>query len=188
MASSVTQELAMFSPVKRFRSGLMASVVNAAPYNQANSTSAGDGYLFEPAESATQTAPSLQEPAGPLPDLAMERAREDLAEREYLNLIRWAVRKAPDLLRILRIAYLFAQDSPATSEVLAKIGDKREASGCSRFFRRQPRADVQLLSEKLEDVEREHIRRILTESATVLEAALKLGIDNSTLWRKHCNL
>src|SRR5690348_2802817 len=44
---------------------------------------------------------------GQLPDAAMQRAAEDLAEKEYLNLIRWAVRQAPDLLRVLRIAYLF---------------------------------------------------------------------------------
>jgi transcriptional regulator with GAF, ATPase, and Fis domain len=114
-----------------------------------------------------------------IPDVAMERAREDLAEREYLNLIRWAVRKAPDLLRVLRIAYLFGQDSSAPQDKAAGAG--------SRLFRRSPRAStpyVQSTSEKLKDIECEHIRRVLKESPSVVEAARRLGINNTTLWRK----
>ncbi len=109
----------------------------------------------------------------------MQRASEDLAESEYLNLIRWAVRKAPELLRMLRIAYLFGQDycSPRSFANQARGGGLFGKSPSSNGHD-EPR------SEKLADVEREHIRRVLTESATVVEAALKLGIDNSTLWRK----
>src|SRR5262249_21293520 len=36
----------------------------------------------------------------------------------------------------------------------------------------------------LEDVERAHVQRVLTESATLEEAAVRLGIDSTTLWRK----
>ena len=36
----------------------------------------------------------------------------------------------------------------------------------------------------LEELEREHIRRVLVRSATLDEAAQILGIDDSTLWRK----
>jgi len=36
----------------------------------------------------------------------------------------------------------------------------------------------------LEDVERAHVQRVLAESATLEEAAARLGIDGSTLWRK----
>jgi len=36
----------------------------------------------------------------------------------------------------------------------------------------------------LEAIEREHILRVLTRSATQEEAARILGIDASTLWRK----
>jgi NtrC-family two-component system response regulator AlgB len=36
----------------------------------------------------------------------------------------------------------------------------------------------------LEDLEREHIRRVLAESATLDEAAVALGINATTLWRK----
>jgi len=36
----------------------------------------------------------------------------------------------------------------------------------------------------LEDVERAHVQRVLAESATLEEAAARLGIDATTLWRK----
>lgn len=109
-----------------------------------------------------------------IPDAAMERAREDQAEREYLNLIRWAVRKAPDLLRNLRIAYLFGQHASP------------EGSASERFPRSSAvaRSDAPSPSETLKDIEREHIRRVLKESANVVEAARRLGINCSTLWRK----
>ena len=128
------------------------------------------------------TVPTLaqtQEPITDRPDVAMQRASEDLAEREYVNLVRWAVRKAPELLRVLRIAYLFGQDSSSPQ-------DKPASAGYS-LFRRSPRAPssyAQSTSEKLEDIEREHISRILKESPSVVEAARRLGINYSTLWRK----
>jgi NtrC-family two-component system response regulator AlgB len=36
----------------------------------------------------------------------------------------------------------------------------------------------------LEDVERRHIEQVLTESATLEEAAARLGVNVTTLWRK----
>jgi NtrC-family two-component system response regulator AlgB len=36
----------------------------------------------------------------------------------------------------------------------------------------------------LDDIEREHIQRVLTETSTADEAARILGIDTSTLWRR----
>lgn len=109
----------------------------------------------------------------------MRRASEDLAEKEYVNLVRWAVRKAPELLRVLRIAYLFGQDSSAPQ-------DKPAGAGYRLFGRspRPPSPGVQSTSEKLEDIEREHISRILEQSPSVVEAARRLGINYSTLWRK----
>ncbi len=36
----------------------------------------------------------------------------------------------------------------------------------------------------LEDVERRHIEQVLADSATLEEAAARLGINSTTLWRK----
>ena len=36
----------------------------------------------------------------------------------------------------------------------------------------------------LEQVERRHIERVLADSATLEEAAARLGISSTTLWRK----
>jgi NtrC-family two-component system response regulator AlgB len=36
----------------------------------------------------------------------------------------------------------------------------------------------------VEDIEREHVLRVLSRAATMEEAARTLGIDASTLWRK----
>jgi DNA-binding NtrC family response regulator len=138
-------------------------------------------------ETATAGTPMADTPmadtptAGtPMADTAMERAREDLAEREYLHLIRWAVRKAPELMRVLRIAYLFGQDAATPEEKAAGAAGFR----LFRYSTRPPTSRVQPASERLEDIEREHISRVLRESSSVVEAARKLGINYSTLWRK----
>ncbi len=47
-----------------------------------------------------------------------------------------------------------------------------------------PAAGAAQRSPSLEDVEREHIRRVLAETATLEEAADTLGINVTTLWRK----
>jgi hypothetical protein len=110
-------------------------------------------------------------------DLATEHARYDFAEGENLKLIHWAVREAPELLRMLRTAYLFGQDGLAPPTALGGDG---VALG---LLPRRSKA-VTLGSEKLKDVEREHIHRVLEESTSLEEAAVRLGISNTTLWRK----
>jgi NtrC-family two-component system response regulator AlgB len=47
-----------------------------------------------------------------------------------------------------------------------------------------PPAPARPASSSLEDVERAHVQRILVESATLEEAATRLGINPTTLWRK----
>jgi DNA-binding NtrC family response regulator len=155
----------------------MASMLYGARHNPPIS---GDSNVsFAPTDRGAAGRPSLVQGLDQvanrlIPDVAMERAREDLAEREYLNLIHWAVRKAPELLRVLRIAYLFGQSSAPS-----------EATATDPQARRSPRASTpDAHSEKLKDIEREHIRRVLRESPSAVEAARRLGINNTTLWRK----
>jgi two-component system, NtrC family, response regulator AlgB len=53
------------------------------------------------------------------------------------------------------------------------------------MFREQPEPPPAHSSPtSLEEVERLHIERVLTETATLEEAAAILGINTSTLWRK----
>jgi two-component system, NtrC family, response regulator AlgB len=53
------------------------------------------------------------------------------------------------------------------------------------MFREQPEPPPAFFSPgSLEEVERQHIERVLTETATLEEAAAILGINTSTLWRK----
>jgi NtrC-family two-component system response regulator AlgB len=47
-----------------------------------------------------------------------------------------------------------------------------------------PTPSVATVPGSLEDVERAHVQRVLAESATLEEAATRLGIDSTTLWRK----
>jgi NtrC-family two-component system response regulator AlgB len=54
------------------------------------------------------------------------------------------------------------------------------------LFREQPEPspDAFFSPASLEEVERQHIERVLAETPTLEEAAAILGIDTSTLWRK----
>jgi NtrC-family two-component system response regulator AlgB len=53
------------------------------------------------------------------------------------------------------------------------------------IFRETPEAQPRIgRGGTLDEVEREHIRRVLAESATLEEAAMVLGVNPTTLWRK----
>ena len=55
----------------------------------------------------------------------------------------------------------------------------------TRCFGSSPSRSSSLASPiSLEEVERQHIERVLAESSTLEEAAAILGINTSTLWRK----
>ena len=49
---------------------------------------------------------------------------------------------------------------------------------------RTGRGDAQVNEERLEEIERAHIRQVIADSETLEEAARRLGIDPATLWRK----
>lgn len=55
-------------------------------------------------------------------------------------------------------------------------------SGCGRPFQTASESDDG--TPTLEQVERDHIRRVLTKTISLAEAARKLGISAATLWRK----
>jgi len=54
----------------------------------------------------------------------------------------------------------------------------------SLMNRRSQQADVGDSQGSLRDVERAYVQQVLAKSATLREAAKRLGIDMATLWRK----
>jgi len=48
----------------------------------------------------------------------------------------------------------------------------------------QTDGDCAVSSGSLHDLERHHIARVIKESPTLEDAAIRLGIDPTTLWRK----
>jgi NtrC-family two-component system response regulator AlgB len=79
---------------------------------------------------------------------------------------------ARELANVLERAVVLAAGTTIT---IGELPDNLLAAAGSRGASKE---------ESLEEVERQHIRRTLAESPTLGEAAAKLGIDPSTLWRK----
>ena len=100
---------------------------------------------------------------------------EKISAAEAQLIARWARKHAPDLLQMLKIAYLTGGNLALTMR--GKVFDRIVGSQ-----KREDSNDESTLN--LKDKERAHIRRVLAESRTLKEAAQELGIDGSTLWRK----
>jgi NtrC-family two-component system response regulator AlgB len=99
-------------------------------------------------------------------ETALRRHRWPGNIRELRN----AVERAAVLCRSDEIA---PDDLP--DSIFREPGDPGAAPAAAGAAQRSP---------SLEDVEREHIRRVLAETATLEEAADTLGINVTTLWRK----
>jgi hypothetical protein len=102
-----------------------------------------------------------------------ERAPAILTDHECVRLARWARRAVPGLMHLLKAAYLAGQGDPPPAQTAAF-----ELLVRPRFGPREQDSPT------LKELEREHLERVLTETRTVEEAAQKLGIAASTLWRK----
>ncbi len=86
---------------------------------------------------------------------------ERMTEAKCWRLFQWARRRAPDRLKALAISYM-------TGDATQSNVKKAESRGTTT----------------LRESEQEHIARVISESETLIEAAYKLGIHDSTLWRK----
>jgi NtrC-family two-component system response regulator AlgB len=76
-------------------------------------------------------------------------------------------------MHLLKAAYLAGQNESLATQTAAFELLVKPGSGAR-----------EQASPTLKELEREHLERVLTETRTVEEAAQKLGIAASTLWRK----
>jgi transcriptional regulator with PAS, ATPase and Fis domain len=91
-------------------------------------------------------------------------------------LAHWARRAAPLLMDLLKTAYLADQKTQPNTDATAFELVARPAADSS--------AAQEQLAPTLKELEREHLERVLAQTRTLDEAAQKLGIAVSTLWRK----
>lgn len=112
--------------------------------------------------------------------LALDRFLEHLTDAGCLTLLQWAKRHAPELLRTLMLSFLLGHPSGrALKEVRRRSSTDLDAvnGGAASATASVERAT-------LRSAEREHITRVVSESRTLNEAAARLGIHTTTLWRK----
>ncbi len=96
-----------------------------------------------------------------------------LTDVGFATLLEWARREAPALLRTLMISYIAGQAPPDASiadSAHPNLPGENPASGVS--------------NKTLRRLQQEHITRVVSESKTLSEAAARLGIHSTTLWRK----
>jgi two-component system, NtrC family, response regulator AlgB len=114
-----------------------------------------------------------------LTTLAVRHARPDLtitpAARRAIDRYRWPG-NVRELINALERAVVVGRGNVIDAE---NLPDRVLAPGAA-----QPAPSLAAVHDALEDVERVHVQRILAESATLEEAALRLGINPTTLWRK----
>lgn len=114
-----------------------------------------------------------QQPNG-VADPELERYLEHLTDAGLTTLLEWAKRHAPDLLRTLMISYIGGQSSNRPREELS-FGYSAEAHS------RKAKAPS---TKTLRVLQQEHVIRVVSQSRTLAEAAARLGIHSTTLWRK----
>jgi hypothetical protein len=112
-----------------------------------------------------------------------EGTRGKLAE--FQNLMTWVKRETPEFFQALRASYASGEGALRAlligtyHQIAADLSISRIPIGS--LLDREHKA---VCSDRLDDVEREHIRRVLAQSKSMGEAARSLGINSSTLWRK----
>lgn len=112
---------------------------------------------------------------------------EELTDTKFVEVLRWARDHAPELLTALLTAYGHRGNLPGPAKASTTPTLQSEVSVPSPpcgikgpgFY-----LDSGANGTNLKELERQQIKRVLAESTTLREAASKLGIDETTLWRK----
>lgn len=107
---------------------------------------------------------------------ALDRFLERLSDEGCSTLVRWARRHAPDLLHALIISFL----TRAPSSELRKTAVQSLLPETSSMTA----ATTSSTAATLRAIEQQHIARVIADSRTLHEAASRLGVAETTLWRK----
>jgi hypothetical protein len=107
---------------------------------------------------------------------ALDQFLERLNDVGCLTLLQWAKRHTPDLLHTLIVSFL----------TRASVSELRKTADQCLLSETQPVTGATTSSKAatLRAIERQHIARVIAESRTLGEAASRLGVAGTTLWRK----
>jgi DNA-binding NtrC family response regulator len=121
------------------------------------------------------SAPCRDSIADGVNESVLERFLENMSDAGRLTLFRWARQHAPNLLYALTVSFL----TQAPSSQLSQTMSQRSSSATSLD-------GPAMISEPstLRAVEQQYIAQAIAESSTLREAALRLGVAGTTLWRK----
>jgi DNA-binding NtrC family response regulator len=121
-------------------------------------------------------APVCDSEMSDVDECALDRFLEYLSEAGCLTLLQWARRHAPALLRTLIVSFL----------TRASVSELRKASDQCSLPEASPTTGTITSSKAatLRAIEQQHIARVIAESPTLSEAASRLGVASTTLWRK----
>ena len=106
---------------------------------------------------------------------AMGRFLENMSDAGCLALFRWARWHAPNLLYALTVSFLTQAPSSELNETLGQRSSPAKSVDGTTMISK---------SATLRAVERQYIAQAISESRTLREAAVRLGVAETTLWRK----
>ena len=127
-------------------------------------------------ESEFGCPPGRDSDIGDVDERTLDRFLGRLSGEGCLTLLLWARRRVPDLLNALIVAFLTRASGSELRETLDQCS-LPETSPVTA-------ATTSPAAATLRAIERQHIARVISESPTLHEAASRLGVTGSTLWRK----
>jgi DNA-binding NtrC family response regulator len=112
-------------------------------------------------------------PSEPLNEATLQDALDHLTPAGLATLLEWARREDPGLLRMFMLSFLQGRSFLSSPQNLPSPNMRLKSTNA-----RSPS------TESLRSLEQEHINRVVSESKTLAEAAARLGIHTTTLWRR----
>ena len=107
---------------------------------------------------------------------ALDQFLEGMNDAGRSTLLQWARLHVPNLLYALTVSFLTQASCPEVKKTTNPCPPLETPSVLA--------ATKRLKASTLRAIERQYIARVISESATIREAASRLGIAGTTLWRK----